>query len=112
MPNVLTEGSTIQCAHGGTIKPSASQSVLKVDGQKVLVQSDLPGTTVSNCLNVNAPAKPCLTVVSVTAGVSTTLKAGGQPVLLEAALGLTDGVPVAPVQWSVASAGQTKLQAS
>ena len=109
MPNVITEASIIQCVHKGTVTASASQNVLTVDGEKVLVQSDLLSATIA-CPVAPAPGvKPCTKVVSVTAGVATKLKANGQPVMLETALGLTDGVP--PL-WQVASAGQTKLQTS
>jgi hypothetical protein len=109
MPNVITEASLIQCPHLGTVKATASQSVLAVDGNKVLVQSDLLSATVT-CPAVPAPGvKPCTKVASVTAGAAAKLTAGGQPVLLETAQGLTDGTPP---QWRVVSAGQTKLRAS
>jgi hypothetical protein len=44
------------------------------------------------------------------AGAAAKLEAGGQPVLLDTAQGITDSVP--PGTWSVQSAGQSKLDAS
>ena len=113
MPNVLTEGSTLQCVHGGSGKVQASQSKLKVDGKAVLLQSDLLKATVSDCPNTNAAAgqAPCLKVTSIISGLSTDLTVDGQPVMLENATGLTNATPPLPVLWQVQSAGQTKLTA-
>jgi len=114
MPNVLTEGSIIMCRHGGTVRPIASQNLLKVNGQRVLVQSDLMGAPITNCpipVNPIGPTKPCTATLGTTLGISTNLKVGSQLVLLETAQGPTDGMPAMAVSWSVISAGQTKLQA-
>jgi hypothetical protein len=114
MPAVLTTGSTLQCAHGGTVTVTASQQLLTVGGNPVLVEADVNTATVSGCTNTVASAgqKPCLLLTSLIVGASTTLSVGGQAVLLETALGLTDAVPPLPVLWQVVSAGQTQLEAS
>jgi hypothetical protein len=79
----------------------------------VLVQSDLANATVAGCPNTNTQAgqKPCLKITSLITGASTALVVAGQPVLLETARGLTDGVPPLPVMWQVSAAGQTILEA-
>jgi hypothetical protein len=114
MPSVITEGSALTCAHQGRIQLRASQRLLTVDGQAVLLQGDLEGAPISGCTTPATPtSKPCLTVVSTLTGPARTLSVGGKPALLENASGLTDGVTPAPTnQWLVQSAGQTKLTAS
>jgi uncharacterized Zn-binding protein involved in type VI secretion len=112
MPYVLTTGSTIKCAHQGTVVLVASQQLLTVDGQPVLVQGDLDGATIPDC---QAPVTPssskCTTVTAMLVGVATTLTVGGKPVLLDTAFGMTNGFPVPGNVWTVQSAGQTKLAA-
>ncbi|MEU4477940.1 hypothetical protein AB0F68_07750 [Micromonospora sp. NPDC023966] len=114
MPAVLTTDSTIKCAHSGTVVAQASTSALTAAGSPVLVQADLLAATVTGCTNTNTNAgeTPCLKVTSVTAGLSTTLSVGGQPVLLDTAKGLTNATPPRPVLWQVDSAGQTVLEVS
>jgi len=113
MPNVLIESSVLQCIHGGKVQLQASQTKLKVDGQAVILQSDLLKATISNCSNTNAQAgeTPCLKVTSIIGGVSTELVVDSQPAMLETAKGLTNATPPAPIMWQVQSAGHTKLAA-
>jgi hypothetical protein len=115
MPKVITEQAVIQCVHGGTIQPKPSGPVkLRVDEQRVLVQQDLLGASISNCPNTNAllGQKPCLQVTRITDGLATRFKIDDQPLLLETAQGLTDGLPPIPVQWTVISAGQNPFETS
>lgn len=113
MPHVLTVGSTVTCAHQGRVQLVASQDALKVNGQAVLVMGDLDGATIANC---QAPVTPsstkCTTVVAMIAGAAATLTAGGKPVLLDTATGLTNGTPPPGNIWMVQSAGQTVLSAT
>jgi hypothetical protein len=103
MPAVLTTAATLQCAHGGVFEVSAGQNVLTVDGQPVLTQADVAAATITTC-----PVQTkCTSVTSVAAGLSTTLTAGGAPVVLETATGTTNAGT-----WQVVSAGQTKLEAT
>src|SRR5262245_9166921 len=113
MPYVLTEGSVLQCVHGGSVKVQASQSKLKVDDKAVLLQRDLLAATVSNCPNKNVAAGQvqCVKVASITGGISTELKVDGQPVMLETATGQTNGSPPTPSLWQVQTVGQSKLAA-
>ena len=111
MPKVLTKGGQVACAHQGTVQLSAGQSLLKVDGQAVLVEGDLDGKSISGCTTpTSQTSQPCKTITAVIGGTATTLKADGKAVLLETVQGTTDGVP--PGTWSVKSAGQTLLDAS
>ena len=117
MAKVVTEGSTIKCPHQGTITFTASQHKVTVDGQAVILSTDITSGVVSGCQTqvVTTPgsvSQPCKAVTSLIAGTSTSLSINGTPVLLETANGLTDGlVSNVPATWSVQSAGQDKLDA-
>jgi hypothetical protein len=111
MPNVITAGSTVKCAHQGTVQLVPSQQVLNVDGRAVLVMGDLEGKPISGCtVPATQSSKPCTTVVKMIAGAATKLRAGNKAVLLDTATGLTDGLPAPGNVWTVQTAGQTKLQ--
>lgn len=120
MALVLTEQSTVDCAHFGKVKLSATQSRLKVAGAKVLVTGDLGGASISNCQTKdNVPPPPalpsthCTSVLTAIGGVATKLKVGGKGVLLQPVHGQTDGILSGlPQPWSVIAVGQTKLKAS
>ncbi|HSF49013.1 MAG TPA: hypothetical protein VLA73_11715 [Burkholderiales bacterium] len=115
MSSVLTENSTLTCAHAGSLQLVAGQTKLSVGGAKVLVEGDLNGAAVSACATVpdpNTSTLKCLNVASATGGVAGKLKVGGRGVLLEEIKGSTNGtVGGAPQNWSVQSAGQSKLKA-
>jgi hypothetical protein len=104
MSAVLTAGSLLQCAHRAPLVITPSQHLLKVNGQSVLVRADLLAATIPAC-----PARPtpCGKVASITAGLSTTLRVGTEPVALDSATGTT-----VIATWQVTSAGQTKLEAA
>lgn len=113
MPLVLNASAVIRCVHGtGVVRPVPSQQRLKVDGQPVLLLTDLIGAPIAGCTNNDPPRGilPCLTVVSVTAGQARKLTVGGVPVLLDSASGVTSSTP--PGIFSVSSAGQSKVSAS
>lgn len=109
---VLNASAVIRCSHGGTVTVTPSQQALKAGGGAVLVRADLLAATIAGCTNTDARAGqvPCVSILAVTAGVATRLKAGGQPVVLEDAAGTTSSTP--PGRFSVSSAGQTRLRAS
>jgi hypothetical protein len=108
MPNVLTTSSTLVCTHQAQVTLKSSQTKLKAGGSPVLGPLDLISAPISGCTNIG-PNLTCTLVVSILAGISTTLTVNDQPVLVETAQGLTNGVP--PSTWSVTSAGQKVLQA-
>ncbi len=113
MAAVLTEQSTIKCAHQGTIKPIASQTKLKVAGSNVLVQGDLNGKPISGCttpIDPNTSSKTCMTITSEIPGMAMKLKVNGKGVLLPTVQGMTDGTMGGPQTWSVQDAAQTKLK--
>lgn len=114
MAQILTTASRLGCPHGGTVQLTAGRTALTVDGKPVLAKVDVVGKPISGCTTVpssSPPTNKCLTVTSVIGGESVLLSAGGMKVLTADAVGLTDGVVGGPVQWTVTSAGQTKLEA-
>jgi hypothetical protein len=116
MPLVVTDASSIVCAHKGHAKLTASQTKLKVAGANVLVAGDIKGSQIPDCTTVpdtNTSTAPCLAVSSEQGGVASKLMVGGKGVVLKTITGQTNGtVSGTPQTWSVQDAGQTKLQAS
>lgn len=114
MAMVLTTGSRLGCSHGGSVTLTGGRSALTVDGKPVLARLDVLGAVVSGCgTPATSSTKPCTAVTSLIAGEATRLSVGGQKVLTTGARGLTDGVSAdGPGQWSVQSAGHSKLGAS
>lgn len=113
MPAVLTEASTVKCAHQGLVSVQASQSKVTVEGAAVLVVGDLMGKAISGCATITNPATPalqCATVATEVPGMAARFTIGGVPVLLETVAGTTSGTISGVVQaWFVANAGQGKL---
>jgi hypothetical protein len=124
MSLVLVKGATIKCPHGGQLRLSSGDSRLGVDGNGVVTSGMEGGLTfgspdspvadmVSPCSaqTPTAPPKfvPCVTFPAA-AGIAVKLAVGGAPVLLADANGTTVS-GAGPAQWSVADAGQTKLEA-
>lgn len=113
MAAVLTESSSVACGHQGGVQLRAGQSKLSVNGSKVLVQGDLNGATISNCITVpdpNTATIKCPSVATAIGGIAGKLTVNGKGVLLESIQGQTSGtVGGTPQTWSVQSAGQTKL---
>jgi hypothetical protein len=125
---VLVQGAVIKCLHGGQLKLLTGSTSLVV-GQNGAVTSGMeagltfgspqvsvPGM-VSPCnatttTSPPAPA-PCVTGAGLPASLATKLTVGNLPVLLDSASGLTTGLaaPSLPGTWSVADAGQQKLEA-
>jgi hypothetical protein len=101
---VLTEASTVQCAHQGVLVAQASRRALTVGGAAVLVRGDLLAGAFVGC---TLTPVPCAQITVIAAGVSTTLTLGGQPVMLATAQGSTNAG-----QWLATDAGQTQLEAA
>jgi hypothetical protein len=113
MPNVLTKGSTITCAHKGTVTPVAIAvtAVLQVAGSSVLVGTLVGSTVGADCIQKPPPDRnvPCTSILGQSAGTSTVLFVGANAVLLEGAKGTTNGSP--NNDWSASDAAQSLLTA-
>lgn len=114
-PKVLTAAGAVSCGQDGTVTLTASQQVLIVGGTPALVPDDLSGASVVGCTTVpdsSKGLKACSSTTAPTAGAAALLVAGGKPVLLETAAGLTDGTAPNPVAYSTSDAGQSLLVAT
>lgn len=78
--HLLTAGSSILCAHGGTAQATAPNPRVKIMGQPVVTQA--APHAIGGCPYVEAAApKPCAT--AQWASGATRVKVMGQPVLLQ-----------------------------
>lgn len=111
MPFVLTIASAIPCSHNGSVEVS-SAAKLHVNGNAVLVKSDIQGKSIAGCSTQKSDkSEQCTKVNLVMAGEGRKLTIGGIPVILEDVTGATDGIiGGTPQQLSKASAGQSKLK--
>jgi len=96
MSNVLTTGSVINCPHPpGQLQFTGVNHKLKVQGNPVLLKTDIQQAAVNSCTNIPPPGtrKQCTKVSSVIQGEATKLKVGGVPVMLNTLVATTDGLP-------------------
>jgi hypothetical protein len=113
--NVLTEATTLSCAHKGTVSKS-STAKLQVGGDPVLLEEQVPSWTIPpgvppGCARINTQAgeKPCTKVASPTDGTAAKLTVGGSKVLLDSLQATTDGQPT-PGNTLASPTGVSKLQ--
>ncbi|MBN1172598.1 MAG: hypothetical protein JXA67_10540 [Micromonosporaceae bacterium] len=110
MPKVLTAAAVVLCPHGGKVQIIPSQTATAIAGNPVLVVGDLDGKPIVGCAQpVSQSTAPCTATLPMTVGASTAVVAGGVPVLLETATGMTNGVPSG--SWQVQSPGQAVVDA-
>ena len=125
MAMVLVKGGVIKCSHGGQLQLLSGDARLTVDGSPALTKgmeagltfgsptTPVPGMMTPCSAQTPAPASafvPCVTAPAM-AGQAVKLTVGNLPVLLDSATGTTAS-GAGPGTWSVASAGQAKLEAS
>jgi len=104
---LLTEDAVLVCAHElGKVNISASQSVVTINGRKVLVEIDPEAKSIAACPNVGLTIKPCTNTLMVETGYSGLMRVGGRRVCLDTVTGLTDGTPPGVVKYHVVRPGQ------
>jgi len=100
MTAVVTAASTVTCGHGGKVA-TVGVPKLTVAGSPVLVASGVAGQAITGCGTptvtatvTTPPSSPCSTVLTVTApsSLATKLFVGGNPVVIAALAGTTNGV--------------------
>lgn len=103
---LLVQPATIQCTHGAPLQLSATQMLVKINGQPVLTRPSPTGGVFTGCANNNPQAglKPCISPLPAMAGYSLLVKINGQAAATDALSGPTDSTP--PAQYRVAQAGQ------
>lgn len=115
MAYVITESSSVACAHNGAVSLTGTDKLV-VSGAKAVLMESFPGATISSACTIvddpNTSTLKCRTVVAATAGASTKLTVGGKPVALDNVTGTTSGTPPPTgATFSASSAGQQKLKA-
>jgi hypothetical protein len=120
MSFVLVKGGTLQCTHGGVITLTLGDPRLTVKDNGAVLSGMEGGLSFASgsppCNNkttdTNAAPAPCITTPA-SAGQARKLSVGATPVLLDSATGTTQPSvqPATPGRWSVASPGQSKLEA-
>jgi hypothetical protein len=109
---ILTEDAVILCTHVlGRVANEPTQSLLRINGRRVLVAKNPEGKSISGCPNIGATIKPCQNTLPVIVGYSTFVSVDGANVCLKTVVGLTDGTPPGAVEYNVRSAGQTLVDA-
>lgn len=109
---LVTENARVCCAHVlGTVSLVPGQELVRIDGRRVMVQTQPIGRPLSGCPNVGATIKPCTSVLTVGSGWSGLLRIDGKAVCLDILTGLTDGTPPGSVKYRVADPGQTLVGA-
>ena len=91
----------------GSVDRQPSQSLVTVDGRRVLVEPDPVGRSISMCPNYGITVKPCTTTVGVVAGYAMALRIDKQAIALETVHGPTDGVPPGVAEHLVFDPGQS-----
>jgi hypothetical protein len=103
----LTDRAVLVCLHElGTVQNQPSQTLVRIDDARVLVDNDPEGRSIGVCPNIGLTIKPCTSTLKVTVGYSTVLKIDGHAIALDTVMGLTDGTPPGAVQYKVRVAGQ------
>jgi hypothetical protein len=125
MGRILVNGAVVKCNHSGQLKLSKGDTRLTVDGKGAVLLGMEAGLTFGSptapVAGMLAPCSaqtpstppsyvPCVTNPAI-AGQAVKLAVGGKPVLLDSARGVTVS-GAGPGTWSVAQAGQQKLEAS
>ena len=107
----LTESAILCCDHqAGLVAIVPGQSLVRIAGLRVLVESDPQGKGIAGCPNAGPTIKPCTTTTSVTAGYSALVRVNGRRLCLDTITGLTDGTPPGAVKYAVRVPGQALVE--
>ncbi len=110
---LLTDAAVLVCLHElGILENRPSQSLVRIDGHKVLVDNDPETRSIGGCPNIGATIKPCQQSLRVQVGYSTWVKIDGHKVCLDTVKGLTDGTPPGTVEYKVRRPGQKLVDSS
>lgn len=109
----LVENARLACEHGGGVNNRPTETLVRIEGKRVLVATDPEGRSISGCPNANVAMgmRPCVTTLKVKIGYSEFIAIDGHRVCLTSVRGLTDGTPPGAVDYLVLDPGQHWLQA-
>ena len=105
---LLSEDALVVCKHRlGVVAIAATQSLVTINGRKVLIDNNPESRAIAGCPNVGATIKPCTQTFRVQVGYSGLLRIEGKWVCLDTVTGLTDGTPPGTVKYIVENPGQS-----
>jgi hypothetical protein len=112
---ILTEQALLVCEHElGHVKNQPSQNFVRIGGQRVLVEDDPKGRSISGCPLPPPPfpgGPPCLHTITVEpASYSALLTVHGHRICLDITTGLTDGMTSGTIKYKVRNPGQTLVE--
>lgn len=103
----LTEDAELKCLHGGELQLEPVQDLVRIDGERVLIEPDPENREINGCPNTNLTnIKPCKKTEEVRKGYSAFLTILGKPVCLDAVEGFTNGTPRRFQRYVVREPGQ------
>ena len=103
----LTEDAKLFCKHGpGKVANKAWQTLVTIEGRRVLIEPDPVGWGISGCPSV-VPFKPCTATLAVRKGYSDYIRVDGHRLCLDTITGFTDGTPPGAAMYEVRDAGQS-----
>jgi hypothetical protein len=104
----LTEDARLVCEHeSGFVQMIATQSLVTIDGRRVLVERDPEGREINGCPWIGPGGqKPCKKTLPVNEGYSSLLRIDDRRVCLDTVRGITDAIPAATFDYFVRNAGQ------
>jgi hypothetical protein len=104
---LITEKAVLPCDHQlGIVQNRPTQTLVRISGQRVLVEIDPEGRAIRSCPNIGIGIKPCTTTLKVQVGYSSLLRIDSHRVCLDTVTGLTDGTPPGVVHYKVRTPGQ------
>ena len=103
---LITDQAKLVCRHRGSVSIEASQELVTIARQPILVEDDPEGRRISWCPNFSITIKPCGKTLAVVRGYSNLLRIAGKRVCLDSIAGLTDGTPPRMVEYIVKEPGQ------
>ncbi|AOY58467.1 hypothetical protein B2D07_08390 [Desulfococcus multivorans] len=104
---LLTEKARLACDHdNGTVAVEPTQTLVTIANDRVLVETDPEGRSISGCPNVAPGIKACGLTLKVREGYSDLLCIEGRRICLDTVTGLTDGTPPGAVTYTVRDPGQ------
>lgn len=107
----LTEDALLVCPHEtGFVAISTKQSLVRINGRRVLVATDPEGKSIGGCPWAGPGMKPCTNTLKVTEGYSSLIRIDGRAVCLDTITGLTDGLPPGTFFYKVRSPGQSLVE--
>ena len=104
---LITEDAALICDHQGAVHNMPTQSLVTVNGRRLLVETNPQGCQITGCPNISLTMKPCTNTLPVTQGYSTLMKIDRKRICLDTVMGLTDGTPPGTVNYKVRHPGQS-----